>query len=77
MYKFNLVDKISVILVIIGALNWGLFGLLNLNLVEFIFNLISKGDLSQILQRITYILVGAAGINLLFLLYKARTTNSR
>ena len=29
MYKLSLLDKISLILVIIGAINWGLIGLFN------------------------------------------------
>jgi len=37
MYKFNLFDKISLLLVIIGAINWGLLGLFNLNLVGTIY----------------------------------------
>lgn len=72
MYKFNIIDKISVILVIIGALNWGLFGLFNFNLVEFIFNLLSPYEVSQALQRITYILVGISALNIIFLIYKSK-----
>ncbi|MBP5534687.1 MAG: DUF378 domain-containing protein [Alphaproteobacteria bacterium] len=44
--------KICLWLTIIGGLNWGLVGLLNFNLVSFIF-----GDMS-ILSRIVYIVVG-------------------
>jgi uncharacterized protein len=67
MYKLNLIDKASFILVIIGALNWGLKGLFNLDLLEALF-----GGNFQIVTRIIYILVGVAGINLLLLLIKAR-----
>lgn len=41
---------------IIGAINWGLIGLFNFNLVEAIF-----GDMT-LLSRIIYILVGVAGV---------------
>lgn len=47
--------KISKWLVVIGAANWGLVGLLNFNLVTFIF-----GGWPT-LERIVYIVVGAAG----------------
>ncbi len=47
---------ISYILVIIGALNWGLVGLFNLDLVALIF-----GDMS-LLARIVYIAVGVSAI---------------
>lgn len=67
MYKFNLFDKIAFILVIIGALNWGLLGLLNFNLVSAIF-----GEPANVLSRILYIIVGAAGVYLILLLLKIK-----
>ncbi len=42
-------------IVVIGAINWGLVGLMNLNLVEMIFQ---QGSM---LTKIVYILVGLAG----------------
>lgn len=50
------IDIIATILVIVGALNWGLVGLFNFNLVAAIF-----GGLTAI-TRIIYILVGIAGV---------------
>jgi uncharacterized protein len=75
MYKLNLIDKISVVLVLIGALNWGLLGIANLNLVELLFNVAGE-SVSQILQRIVYILVGAAAVNIILLIYKSRFSKS-
>jgi uncharacterized protein len=75
MYKLNLIDKISVVLVLIGALNWGLLGIANLNLVELLFNVAGESA-SQILQRIVYILVGAAAVNIILLIYKSRFSKS-
>ena len=49
-------QKIALALTIIGALNWGLIGIFDFNLVSFIF-----GD-ATVLSRIIYILVGLAGI---------------
>jgi len=43
-------------LLVIGALNWGLVGLLNLNVVEMI---LGSGSL---LTRVVYIVVGLAGV---------------
>ena len=73
MYKVNIVDKISFILVIVGALNWGLIGIFNLNLVKLIS--FSSGAL----ERIIYILVFASSINLILMLVKSkfRINNSR
>jgi uncharacterized protein len=47
---------ISKWLVIVGAINWGLVGLLNINLVTLLL-----GSL-PILVTIVYILIGAAGV---------------
>ena len=44
---------------IIGAINWGLIGLLRFDLVAFIF-----GDMSW-LSRIIYVIVGICGLYLL------------
>jgi len=52
----KILDLIAVILVIIGALNWGLVGLVNLDLVASIFGAMT------VLSRIVYLVVGLAGI---------------
>lgn len=52
----KIIDKIALVLIIIGAVNWGLIGLLQFNLVELIF-----GDMT-ILARIIYSLVGISGL---------------
>ena len=59
---------ISIVLVVIGAINWGLIGLFNFNLVAAIF-----GPLSPV-SRIVYVLVGLAG---LFTLYLATQLSQR
>lgn len=57
-------DRLSLILIIIGALNWGLIALFNFNLVDAIF-----GDFS-VLSRIVYGLVGLAGLYSISLLFR-------
>lgn len=62
----KIIDKIALALVIIGAINWGLIGIFNFNLVDTIFGVMS------IISRIIYILVGLSGlwtIRLLFVDY--------
>lgn len=49
--------KVMFIFVIIGALNWGAVGLLNFNLVTVLF-----GQFAPFVERIVYVLVGAAGL---------------
>ncbi len=52
----KIIDTIALVLIIIGAINWGLIGIFNFNLVETIF-----GGLS-VITRIIYILVGISGL---------------
>ena len=52
----NTLYKSCLVLSIIGCINWGLVGLLNFNLVEYLF-----GD-GALLTRIIYVLVMLAGI---------------
>ena len=51
-------DYTALVIAIIGALNWGLIGIFNLDLVAFLF-----GNMSW-LSRIVYNLVGLAGLYL-------------
>lgn len=64
MCKISLLDKISFILVLLGAINWGLIGLLSINLVSVIV----AG--SVILQRLVYIIIFAAAIDLILLIFR-------
>jgi len=49
-------NLITLILVIVGGLNWGLVGLLDLDLVAALFGA------GSLLSRIVYILVGASAL---------------
>ena len=49
-------QKACLVVTIIGALNWGLIGLLDFNLVDAIFGV------GSILSKIIYTLVGICGI---------------
>jgi uncharacterized membrane protein YuzA (DUF378 family) len=58
--RFNALDWIAMVLLIIGGLNWGLVGLANFDLVAALF-----GDGST-LSRIVYILVGLSALYSLY-----------
>ncbi len=58
----NVIQKISLVLTILGALNWGLIGLFNINLVESLFG-------ASMLSAIIYMLIGIAGIINIMLLF--------
>ena len=50
------IQKTCLAITIIGAINWGLIGLLDFNLVDTIFGV------DSLLSKIIYILVGICGI---------------
>ena len=58
------VCKVMAALVIVGALNWGLVGALNFNLVDHLFGV------GTLISRIVYGLVGLSGLVLLVSCFK-------
>ena len=58
----NMIQKIALVFTIIGAINWGLTGLFNFNLVETLFG-------TSMLSAIIYMIVGIAGIINIMLLF--------
>ena len=62
-----IMDKIALILTIIGALNWGSIGLFRFDIVAWIF-----GGQNVMLSRIVYTLVALAGIWCISLLFRER-----
>lgn len=65
--RLDVFDWLALILVIIGALNWGLVGLFNFDLVASIF-----GGSTALLSKVVYGLVGLAGAYLIYLLSKLK-----
>jgi uncharacterized membrane protein YuzA (DUF378 family) len=64
----NLIQKPCLILTIVGALNWGLVGLFDFDLVKFI-----TGNEINVFTRIIYVLVAIAGVvNILILFSNIR-----
>ena len=52
-----LLDKLALLLVIVGALNWGGIGLFGFDTVAFLF-----GGQMSVFSRVIYALVGLAGL---------------
>ncbi|SEO72162.1 hypothetical protein SAMN04488134_111110 [Amphibacillus marinus] len=63
----NALERIALVLVIIGAINWGLIGLLEFDLVATIFG---GGSQAGVFARIIYALVGISGLVSLSILFK-------
>lgn len=61
----NTLQKTALVLTIIGALNWGLVGLFQFDLVATIF-----GGADEMIARIIYTLIAIAGIINIGLLFK-------
>ena len=49
-------QKICLVLTIIGALVWGIIGIFNVNIIDMVFGI------GSIISRVIYTLVGIAGI---------------
>jgi len=60
-----IMDKIALILAIIGGLNWGSIGLFRFDLVAFLF-----GGQTSAMSRVVYTLVGLAAIWCISLLFR-------
>lgn len=66
-------DKIALVLLIIGGINWGLVGIFQFDLVAWIF-----GGTGAILSRVVYVIIALAGIWCITLLCKSdKTAHSR
>lgn len=62
-----IMDRIALIIAVIGALNWGSIGLFSFDIVAWIF-----GGQEAIGSRIVYTLVALAGIWCISLIFRAR-----
>jgi uncharacterized membrane protein YuzA (DUF378 family) len=67
MEKNMIMDRIALIITIIGALNWGSIGLFKFDLVAWIC-----GGQDALLSRIIYTVVALAGIWCISLVFRAR-----
>lgn len=65
-----MLDKIALVLVIIGAVNWGCIGIFSFDIIAWIF-----GSQAAIFSRIIYTLVFLAGLWCVSLLFKRFTVN--
>ena len=64
---FMLMDRIALILTIVGALNWGGVGLFKFDTVAWLF-----GGQDAVISRIIYTVVALAGIWCISLVFRSR-----
>ena len=62
-----MIDKIALILLIIGGLNWGSIGLFRFDLVAYLF-----GGQTATVSRVIYTLVGLSAVWCISLLFRER-----
>ncbi len=63
-----MLDKLALLFVIIGAINWGSIGIFQFDIVAWIF-----GGQGALVSRIIYTIVGLAGIWCISLLFRDRS----
>lgn len=64
--KMSTVDWAAWLLVVVGAINWGLVGVANMNLVE------SFLGVWPMLVKLTYALVGLSGLYILWMAFNKK-----
>ena len=62
-----MLDRIALVFVIIGALNWGMVGLFQFDCVAWLF-----GGTGAVLSRVVYTLVALSGVWAISLLFRER-----
>lgn len=62
-----IMDRIALILTVIGALNWGSIGLFKFDIVAWLC-----GGQTSLLSRVIFTVVGLAGIWCISLIFRAR-----
>ena len=62
-----MIDTVSLLLVIIGAVNWLLVGIFQFDIVAWMF-----GGQAALISRIIYTVIGAAGLWCISLLFRDR-----
>ena len=63
-----MLDRIALILTVIGALNWGSIGLFQFDAVAWLF-----GGQDNVISRIIYVVVGLAGLWCISLFFSERS----
>ena len=62
-----IMDRIALLLTIVGALNWGSIGLFQFDIVAWLF-----GGQDALISRVIYTLVALGGVWCISLLFRAR-----
>ncbi len=69
--KMNTLDKVAMLLLIIGGFNWGLVGWVDYNLVDSLFGT------GSIVSRVIYAVVGMASLYCIYSMVKMLGSSSK
>ena len=64
-------DKLALILLIVGGLNWGLVGIFRLDIIAWLF-----GGSGTLISRVLYILVAVSAVWCITLLFRSGSKNA-
>lgn len=70
MKSMGTIGWVAFLLVVVGAINWGLVGLFGFNLVTTIFGFM------PILEKIVYILIGVSGVYMAYNVFTCGSCSS-
>lgn len=69
-FRLSALDWVCFALLIIGAINWGLVGLLEFNAVAALLEPVFQPSAAELVARAIYVLVGLAGLYFFYPLYR-------
>lgn len=68
--RLSALDWLCFALLIVGALNWGIIGVAEINVVEAALDPVFQPSAAEIVTRAIYVLVGLAGLYFFYPLYR-------
>ena len=76
-FDLSALDWLCFVLLIVGAINWGVIGIADVNVVEQILIPVFQPDAAEVIARAIYVLVGLAGLYFLYPLSKMMRVSRR
>jgi uncharacterized membrane protein YuzA (DUF378 family) len=68
--RLSALDWVCFALLIVGAINWGVIGIADSNLIEQALEPVFQPEAAELLARVIYVLVGLAGIYFFYPLFR-------
>ncbi|WP_232702590.1 DUF378 domain-containing protein [Halobacterium wangiae] len=68
--RLSALDWVCFALLIIGALNWGVIGIADVNVVELGLEPVFQPDAAEVIARVIYAIVGLAGLYFFYPLFR-------